>query len=70
MARPTAETNNQYRQGTDRILEEKDMRLAELKQKIEDITSELTTTNNELSKLRDTQSESSRRLEEQSPTRG
>jgi nucleoprotein TPR len=62
------DTNDQYREETDRALAEKDKRLGELEQTIEDITSELTTTNNELSKLRDEQSESNRRLEEQKAT--
>ena len=62
------ETNDQYREETERALKEKESMIKNLEQRIEDTTSELTTTNNELSKLRDEQSESGRRLDEQRTT--
>lgn len=59
------ETNEQYREETERALAENDGKIKDLEQRVEDITSELSTTNSELSQLRDEHSESTRRLDEQ-----
>lgn len=59
------ETNDQYREETEAILAEKDGKIKDLQQRIDDISSELSTTNLELSKLRDEQAEAGRKLDEQ-----
>ena len=59
------ETQELYRQETDKLIEEKDSKIKELEQRIEDTSSELASTNSELSSLRTTQAENGRRLEEQ-----
>ena len=58
------ETQDLYRQETDKIIEEKDSKFNELEQRIEDTSSELASTNSELSSLRNAQAENGRRLEE------
>ena len=58
------ETQDVYRQETDKLIGEKDSRIKGLEQRIEDISSELASTNSELSSLRDAQAEHGRRLEE------
>jgi nucleoprotein TPR len=45
-------TADQYKEETEAIVAQKDARIKELEQRIEDLTSELTTTNSELSELR------------------
>ena len=59
------ESHDLYRQETDKLINEKDSKNRELHQRIEDITSELDSTNSELSGLRNEQTEYARRLEEQ-----
>ncbi|KAF6237874.1 hypothetical protein HO173_004075 [Letharia columbiana] len=58
------ETQDLYRQETDKLIEKKDSKLKELEQRIEDTSSELASTNSELSSLRNAQAENGRRLEE------
>ena len=58
------ETQDIYRQETDKLIEEKDSKMKELEQRIEDISSELASTNSELSSLRNEQAENGRHLEE------
>ena len=58
------ETQDLYRQETDKLIQEKDSKIKELEQRIEDTSSELASTNSELSSLRNAQAESGRRLEE------
>ncbi|KAM5475318.1 Protein mlp1 [Microsporum audouinii] len=60
-----SDTNEQYREETDRLLEEKNAKIADLEKRVEEITSELATTNNEISKLRDQEGEAQRRMEDQ-----
>lgn len=60
-----AESSEQYEQESGRLLAQRDEKIRELEQRIEDISSELSTTNGQLSSLRDVQSESSRHLDEQ-----
>ncbi|RMZ85115.1 hypothetical protein DV738_g382, partial [Chaetothyriales sp. CBS 135597] len=60
-----SETNDQYREETSAELAEKDSKIKDLEQRIEDISAELNRTNSALSKIRDEQSESARRLDEQ-----
>ena len=60
-----SDSNEQYREDTEAALAEKDKQIKDLQQRVEDISSELNTTNNELSGLRDAQSEAERRLNEQ-----
>lgn len=59
------ETNDQYREETQRTLEEKERAISDLQRRAEDISTELITTNNELTRLRDEQSASERKLDEQ-----
>lgn len=59
------ETQDLYRQDTDKLVEEKDSKIKQLEQQIEDISSELESTNSELSSLRNAQVDNGRRLEEQ-----
>ena len=58
------ETQDLYRQETDKLIEEKDSKIKEHEQRIEDTSSELTSTNSELSDLRNAQAEHERHLEE------
>ena len=58
------ETQDLYRQETDKLIEEKDSKIKEHEQRIEDISSELTSTNSELSSLRNAQAAHERHLEE------
>ena len=58
------ETQDLYRQETDKLIEEKDSRIKGLEQRNEDTSSELASTNSELSSLRNAQAENGRRLEE------
>ena len=58
------ETQDLYRQETDKLIQEKDSKIKELEQRIEDTSSELSSTNSELSGLRNAQAENGRRLEE------
>ena len=60
-----SETNDQYREETEALLSEKDAKIKDLQQRADDISSELETTNQELSRLRDEQAEFDRRLDEQ-----
>ena len=60
-----SETQDLYRQETDKLIEQKDSRIKELEQRIDDTGSELASTNSELSSLRNAQAENGRRLEEQ-----
>lgn len=60
-----ADTHAQYREETDRLIEDKDKKIQDLESRIEEISSELSTTNTEISKLRDEQGEATRHLEEQ-----
>ena len=57
-----------YRRETDSELAERDAKIKELNQRVEDILAELSETNNELAKLRDEHSESDRKLEAQKVT--
>lgn len=59
------ETQDLYRQETDKLIEEKESKIKELEHRIEDTSSELASTNSELSGLRNEQAENGRRLEEQ-----
>ena len=58
------ETQDLYRQETDKLIEEKDSKIKEFEQRVEDTSSELASTNSELSSLRNAQVENGRRLEE------
>lgn len=58
------ETQDLYRQETDRLVEEKDAKIKELEQRVEDTTLELASTNSELSALRNEQAEGGRRLDD------
>ncbi|KAI5302939.1 hypothetical protein KEM56_000199, partial [Ascosphaera pollenicola] len=60
-----SETNEQYRADTDRLLEEKNAKITELERRIAEISSELNTTNSELSRLRDQEHEAERKFTEQ-----
>ncbi|EGE08418.1 filament-forming protein [Trichophyton equinum CBS 127.97] len=60
-----SDTNEQYREETDRLLEEKNAKIADLEKRVEEITSELAATNNEISKLRDQEGEAQRRMDDQ-----
>ncbi|EFQ97403.1 hypothetical protein MGYG_00443 [Nannizzia gypsea CBS 118893] len=60
-----SDTNEQYREETDRLLEEKNAKIADLEKRVEEITSELAATNNEISKLRGQEGEAQRRMEDQ-----
>lgn len=59
------ETQDLYRQETDKALEEKAIKVQELHSRVEDLTSELSATALELSELRTKEAESGGRLEEQ-----
>ena len=59
------ETQDLYRQETDKALEEKSAKIQELQSRIEDLTSELSATASELSDLRTKEAESGRKLEKQ-----
>lgn len=59
------ETQDLYRQETDKALEEKAIKVQGLHSRVEDLTSELSATALELSELRTKEAESGRRLEEQ-----
>lgn len=58
------ETQDLYRQETDKLTEEKDSNIKELEQHMEDTSLELASTKSELSSLRNVQAEDGRRLEE------
>ena len=58
------ETQDIYRQETDNIIMQKDAKIKELEQRVEDTSSELFSTNSELSNLRNEQAENGRRLED------
>jgi nucleoprotein TPR len=58
-------TQDEYREEMDRIIAEKDAKIRELEQRAEDIATELTNSNNELTKLRNDQGEVARIAEEQ-----
>lgn len=60
-----AEGSEQYEQESGRLLAQRDEKIRELDQRIEDISSELATTNTQLSTLRDEHSEAARHLDEQ-----
>lgn len=62
------DTNEQYREDTDQLVEEKSKKISDLEQRIEEISSELSETNGELTKLRDVQSEAEQRLQDQKAT--
>lgn len=62
------DTNEQYREDTDRLVEEKSKKISDLEQRIEEISAELSDTNNELTKLRDVQADADRRLQDQKTT--
>lgn len=57
--------NDQYREETEQTLEEKNRTIRQLERRVEDISAELLTTNNELTRLRDEQRASEHKLEEQ-----
>ena len=59
------ETQDQYRVEMDRILDEKESKIRVLEDRLEAVSSELSTTNSQLNNLRDEQSEASRHLDEQ-----
>lgn len=59
------ETSEQFKEETDRQIAEKEARINELQQRTDDLLSELTTTNNELSEIRTKHDDSSRVLNEQ-----
>jgi nucleoprotein TPR len=58
-------TQDEYREEMDRVIAEKDAKIRELEQRTEDIATELTNSNNELTKLRNDQGEVARIAEEQ-----
>ena len=58
------ETQDLYRQETDKLIEDKDSKIKELQQRIEDTSSELASTNSELSSIRNAHAEDGQRLEE------
>ncbi|KAK3675930.1 Protein mlp1 [Recurvomyces mirabilis] len=58
-------TSVQYQEDMDQQLAEKDAKIHQLEQRVEDITAELTTTNNEMSELRTKAEEVTRALDEQ-----
>ena len=59
------DTQDLYRQETDRVIEERNNKIRQLEERINDISSELASTNSELTDLRNSQAENGRRLEEQ-----
>ena len=58
------ETQDLYREETEKALTQKDSLIKELEQRIEDVLTELSSTSTELAQLRDEQAESNRRLDE------
>lgn len=62
------ETHDLYRQETDKLIEDKNSKIKELEQRIDDTTSEIASTNAELSELRNQQAENGRRLDDQKRT--
>lgn len=58
------ETQDLYRQETDKLIEGKDTKIKELEQRIEETSDELASINSELSHFRDAQAENGRHLEE------
>ena len=62
------ETHDLYRQETDKVIEERAIKIRGLEERMNDVTSELATTNSELTDLRNSQAENGRRLEEQKST--
>ncbi|EAS36318.3 filament-forming protein [Coccidioides immitis RS] len=62
------DTNEQYREDTDRLLEEKNSTISELEKRVEDLSTELAASNGELSKLRDQEAQYQRRLDDQKST--
>ena len=59
------ETQDVYRQETDKALDEKSAKLRDLQSRIDDLVSELSSTASELAELRTKESENGQRLEEQ-----
>ncbi|KAI4104553.1 MAG: hypothetical protein LQ339_003856 [Xanthoria mediterranea] len=59
------ETQELYRQDMDRVLEERNVKIQELEQRINDIHAELASTNSELTTLRAKEAEIDRQLQEQ-----
>jgi len=59
------ETQDLYREETDKVIEGRNYKVRELEERINDISSELASTNLELTDLRNCQAENCRRLEEQ-----
>lgn len=57
-------TSDQFREEMDRIIQEKDNKIREFEQRAEDISAELTQTNNELTNLRKNQGEVCRKFNE------
>ncbi|KAJ5779724.1 hypothetical protein N7457_007444 [Penicillium paradoxum] len=62
------ETQEQYREETDLLVEEKNKRIQDLETRVEEISTELSNSNTEMIKLREEQSEVTRRMEEQKST--
>ena len=62
------ETQEMYRQETDRLLEERKTKIEQLTGRLDDTSSELSTSNAEIARLRDAEIEMGRRLDEQSST--
>ncbi|KAJ5744190.1 hypothetical protein N7533_009060 [Penicillium manginii] len=60
-----AETHALYREETDTLLEERSKKIQDLETRIEEISNEMSTNATELTKLRETQGEATRHLEEQ-----
>lgn len=60
-----AETHAQYREETDALLEERNKKIQDLETRIEEISTEMSSNASELSKLRESQGEATRHLEEQ-----
>ena len=59
------DTQEQYREDTDRLLLEKTTKIQDLDRRIEEFTTELSTTSTELCRIHDEKGEATRRLEEQ-----
>jgi nucleoprotein TPR len=62
------QTSEQYREETDRVAAEKESRITQLEQRVEDLVEELSTSNSELSELRTKHDDSTRILNEQKST--
>ncbi|KAI1940141.1 Protein mlp1 [Ophidiomyces ophidiicola] len=60
-----SDTNEQYREDTNHLLEEKNSKISELERRVEDLSTELTATNKELTSLRDQETQFQRRLDDQ-----